>query len=316
MIKVYILRANQIESIHKIKALVLNSNEKIIFSTGNNDDITYPRSAIKIFQAIPLIISGASEYYKLNDKQIALSSSSHFGEPNHIMHLKKWLKKINLKEKNLLCGIHNPLSLEYSNKLLLSQKTPTPIHNNCSGKHLGMLTTSKYMNFKINNYTNFNHPLQKIILNILEEFNNYKISKKYMAIDGCGAPQYAFPLKNLALSMLKISFFYKLRFDLSLAINKLFSCIIDNPFYIGDSRRLDSQIIKITKGKIFCKIGAEGIFMFADMKNNFGGILKVVDGNQRALPIATIELLKKIGSINKEECNELKKLQSSILYDN
>ena len=78
MIEINVLRGNYVESIHKVKALVLNAKEKSIYSTGNNKDITYPRSAIKILQAIPLIISGASEFYNLNEKQIALSSSSHF----------------------------------------------------------------------------------------------------------------------------------------------------------------------------------------------------------------------------------------------
>ena len=313
MIQINVLRGNYVESIHKVKALILNAKEKSIYSTGNNKDITYPRSAIKILQAIPLIISGASEFYNLNEKQIALSSSSHFGETLHIKNLNNWLKKIELNKSALLCGIHNPLNLESSNKLLLSKNKPTTIYNNCSGKHLGMLTTSKYMNFPIKSYIKFNHPLQKIILNILEEFCDYKIKNKNKAIDGCSLPQYALPLENLALAMLKISFFYKLRFDLSLALNKLIYCIFHNPFYIGGSNRIDSQIIKITKGRIFCKVGAEGVIMFSDMEKNIGGILKVEDGNQRVLPIAIIEILKKIKSISFDEYDIIRKLQPTII---
>ena len=315
MIKVNVRRGDQIESVHEIKVAVLDSKEKTIFSTKNNKDITYPRSAIKIFQSIPLILSGAAEFYNLTDKQIAISSSSHFGEPSHIKILKDWLKKTNIKEQYLKCGIHNPLNLNSSNNLLLSRKKPSPIYNNCSGKHLGMLTTSKYKKYSIKNYTNFNHPIQKSILRILEEFNECKVPQKSKAIDGCSAPQYAFPLMNLALSMMKISIFDKLRFDFSYSINKLLHCISNYPFYIGGTGRFDSELIHITKGRIFCKIGAEGVLMFADMKNKFGGILKVMDGNQRAIPSATINLLKKIGSLDKNELNKLKKWDPEILYN-
>ena len=313
MIKVNIRRGGQVESVHEIKALILNSKGKILFSTGHDKDVIYPRSAIKIFQSMPLVLSGSHNFFNLSDKQIALSASSHFGEPNHISALNNWLKKINVKENCLKCGVHNPLNLKFSNKLLLSNKKPTPIYNNCSGKHLGMITASKFNNYSIKNYTNFNHPIQKSILSILEDFNEYKIHNKLKAIDGCSAPQYAFPLENLALSMFKISRLHKLRLDISFSLNRILNCISHYPFYIGGTGRLDSQIINITKGRIFCKIGAEGVLMFADMNNHFGGILKVIDGNQRALPSATIKLLKKIKSINAKEYEKLNKLQSGIL---
>ncbi|PPR41660.1 MAG: hypothetical protein CFH22_00696 [Alphaproteobacteria bacterium MarineAlpha5_Bin12] len=315
MIKVIFKRGSQLESEHEVKTVVLNSKNNVVFSTKNDNDITFPRSAIKIFQALPMIQNGSYKFYNLNSKQIALSASSHFGEPKHIFLLYKWLKKLRIDENILKCGIHNPLNLKSSNDLLYSKIRPTQIYNNCSGKHLGMITSSIYKGFNVKNYTNFNHPLQKDILKILEYFNEYKIKDKFKAIDGCSAPQYSFPLKNLALSMQKISNFNLLEPLLSFSLKKIIDSISQNPFYIGGTGRLDSQIIKITKGRIFCKIGAEGIFMFSDFKKNYGGIIKIKDGNQRALPIVVIKLLKKIKSINKNEYELLSILQKNIIYN-
>ena len=152
MFSVEIKRGNLTESIHEIKSIVLGPKNKIIYSNGYDNDYIFPRSAIKIFQAIPLIQSGAFAYFNINEQQIALAASSHFGENKHIYYLKNWLKKINLSEKYLKCGIHNPLDIKSSNKLLLKGKKPTSIYNNCSGKHLGMITTSifnKYTKQKI-----------------------------------------------------------------------------------------------------------------------------------------------------------------------
>ncbi len=315
MIKAILKRGSQIESEHEVKALVLNSNNISVFSTKNDNDITFPRSAVKIFQAIPMIKNGSYKYYNLNSKQIALSASSHFGEPRHILLLYKWLKKLKVHENILKCGIHNPLNLKSSNNLFLSKKLPTQIYNNCSGKHLGMITSSLYKGYDIKKYTDFNHPLQKEILKILEYFNEYKINNKFKAIDGCSAPQYAFPLKNLALSMQKISNFESLEAKLSFSLKKIISSISKNPFYIGGTGRLDSQIIRITKGRIFCKIGAEGVFMFSDFEKKYGGIIKVKDGNQRALPVVVIKLLNKIKSINKKEHYQLAFLQKNIVLN-
>ena len=306
MFKVNIYRGKFIESSHNIKALVINNKNKIIYSTKNNNDYIYPRSAIKIFQSIPFVLSGAPEYYKINTAQIALSASSHFGEKKHINYLKNWLNKIKVREKLLKCGVHNPLNLESSNKLLLKGKKPSEIHNNCSGKHLGMISTSKFKGYNLSNYTNFNHPIQKEILNILENFTESKISNKYKAVDGCSAPQYAFKIESLSLAMSKIASFNELDFKISLVINKLLYSIANNPFFIGGTNRFDSELIRITKGRLFCKIGAEGVLLFADIHNKYGGVIKVLDGNQRAIPSAAITLLKKIKSINASEQKKIK----------
>ena len=315
MFSVKVKRGNVIESIHEIKSIVLGSKNKIIYSNGYDNDYIFPRSAIKIFQTIPLIQSGAFAYFDLNEKQIALASSSHSGEISHIYYLRDWLKKINIGEKYLKCGVHNPLNIMSSNKLLLSGKKPTSIYNNCSGKHLSMITTSIFNRYSIKNYTNLNHPIQKNIYYILEDFTEHKILKKSIGIDGCSIPQYAFPLHSLALAMEKVSNYKKLQFDISFCLNKLLYCISKNPFYIGGTGRFDSELMKITKGRIFCKGGAEGIIMFSDLKNKYGGIIKVKDGNLRAIPSATIKLLKKIGSISKLEENKLKKWNPETIYN-
>ena len=315
MFSVKVRRGNVIESIHGIKSIVLGPKNKIIYSNGYDNDYIFPRSAIKILQAVPLIQSGAFAYFNINEKQIALAASSHSGENNHIYYLKNWLKKINIGEKYLKCGIHNPLNIMSSNKLLLSGKKPTSIYNNCSGKHLSMITTSIFNTYNVKNYTNLNHPIQKNIVSILENFTEHRILKKSIGTDGCSVPQYAFPLHSLALAMEKISNFDKLQFDISFCINKLLYCISKNPSYIGGTGRFDSELMKITKGRIFCKGGAEGIIMFADLKNRYGGIIKVIDGNLRAVPSATIKLLKKIGSISKLEENKLKKWNPEIIYN-
>ena len=315
MFEVNVNRGNLVESRHKIKAIVISARDKIIYSTRNNKDLTYARSAVKVFQAIPLFLSGAADYYHLDTKQITISCSSHAGELQHIAVIKRWLKKIKISENTLKCGVHNPLNINISNKLLLSGKKPTPIYNNCSGKHLGMITTAIYKGYNVKTYLNLNHPVQRTILSILQKFTEHLVLKKQHAVDGCGVPQYAFPLESLALAMVKLSLHKKMDSSLALCLKKILESICKHPILIGGSQKFDSELIRITKGRIFCKIGAEGVLMFSDMKNHYGGILKVIDGNQRVIPTATVSLLKKIGSLKKNEEKKLTKWLTKILYN-
>ena len=78
------IRGKKVESTHIVKALITDNDGKILLSTNNDNDFFFPRSSIKIFQAIPFAMSGAFKKYKLNSKHISLSCSSHTGEKFHI----------------------------------------------------------------------------------------------------------------------------------------------------------------------------------------------------------------------------------------
>ena len=179
LFKVFVQRGKLTESAHLAKCLVKDSNFNTIFSSGHSQDLVYPRSAIKIFQALPFINSGAYEKYFLSEKILAISCSSHAGEPEHIYALKEWLEKIGINLKQLKCGIHNPLDEQSSKNIFLSGKYPTQLHNNCAGKHLAMISGCLANKMEIDNYIDFNHPYQKLIRQSLEKFMQLEIQNKY-----------------------------------------------------------------------------------------------------------------------------------------
>ena len=250
---------------------------------------------------MPFILSDAHIKFNLKKKNIALACSSHWGEQIHINVLKKWIEKVNLSPNQLLCGIHNPINLKCSNKVFLSGNRPNQLHNNCSGKHLAMISGCKANNLSFKNYIDFKHPYQKLIRESLEYFMGSKIKKECIAIDGCGAPQYAFSLNDICDSMVKLIKEKYSNNENSKAVNLILSSINKYPELIGGNKSFDSQLIKITRGRIFCKGGAEGVLLFADIKNKVGGVVKVRDGNERARPSITIEILSKLKLISKNE---------------
>jgi L-asparaginase II len=314
-LKTLIYRGSLVESCHDIKCYIASFKGERIFSTDNENDFIYPRSSIKIFQGIPFSESNAINLFNLNKKQIALSCSSHCGESFHLKELKNWLKKTNLKASDLKCGIHSPLNKKSTEKLFLSGQKPYQLHNNCAGKHLAMLSGCLANNYNIKNYVDFNHPHQKKIRKIFYNFTEKKISKKNYSVDGCSAPQYSFKIKDIGIALGNLLKSYNGNFDYSDHTKPMIESILKNPLYIGGSKNLDTNLIKISNKKIFCKGGAEGVFLFIDIKKGIFGVLKVKDGNERILPSAIYRLCKKFNILNKEELIRFKLWDSFNLYN-
>ena len=306
-IHVDFVRGKKVESTHQVKALVTTVDGKVLLSTNNDNEYFFPRSSIKIFQAIPFAMSNAIKNYKLNTKHIALACASHKGEKFHIKELKKWISKINLKTKNLQCGIHAPLDRNASEKIIYSRKKFNELHNNCAGKHLGMLTSCLVNNQSITNYLDYNHVHQKNIRKIFNKFTESKLSKKNFSLDGCSAPQYSFKIKSISKALNNLIKSYKNNYDYSDQVRTLVNSILENPEFIGGTVSFDTKIIKASKGRVFCKSGAEGVFLFVDFQNEISGVIKITDGNERAIPIAILNIFKKFKVMSKVELKNLEK---------
>ena len=312
--KAQITRGKIIESLHEAKCIIKDSNFNTLLSSNNDKDLVFPRSSIKIFQAMPFIISGAHKKFNLSDKFIAIACSSHCGEKIHLKILNKWINSLKLNSNELLCGVHNPINQKSTNNLLLSGNLPSQLHNNCAGKHLAMVSgcLSKKLSYK--NYVSFDHPYQKLIRNSLEYFTNESIQKKQIGIDGCNAPQYAFTMGGLANSMINlVNNSNKNEYVKTSKI--LLNAIKKNPLLIGGSKRFDSEIIKHTNGRIFCKAGAEGVILFADCNKKIGGVIKIIDGNERAIPPITMKIFSKLKILNSNEKKQLSHWRKPKLFN-
>ena len=247
-LKTFIQRGKIIESSHDIKCLIKNYDYKILFNTGHEDDLVFPRSAIKIFQSLPFVSSKAYKKFDLSTKCLAISCASHCGEPMHIKVLEEWIKKTKISIHDLKCGTHSPINEQSSRNLFLEGKMPSALHNNCAGKHLAMITGCLANNMPIKNYINFNHPYQKLIRKSLEYFTNSKIINKAIGVDGCSAPQYAFKLNDLANAMINLIKEKNSKNNYSSQVNIIINSISKFPMLIGGTKRFDSEVIKFTQG--------------------------------------------------------------------
>ncbi len=301
------LRSKTIESSHKVKCKLVDGNGKTIFSTQNDNDLIYPRSSIKIFQAIPFLLSKSLTKYNLNSKHIALACSSQRGESFHLKELRYWKKIIGINYKDLKCGLHLPLNKKAEKKFIESKESLNQLYNNCAGKHLGMITGCLSKNYPIDNYLSFNHPYQIEIRKIFNKFTESKITRINYGVDGCSAPQYSFKIKHISKALNNLIKSYNKKFHYNKEVKLLINSILKNPKYIGGSDSLDSKIMQITNKKIFCKGGAEGVFLFGQLEKGTTGVLKVEDGNERALGPVLLYLLSKYEIINQNEIKMINK---------
>ena len=201
-LKIHVTRGPRVESEHLVDAIVLDSAGKTIKNFGAGDSIvTYPRSSIKMLQALSFVESGAYAGYQLSKKHLALACSSHKGEKIHTDIVLEWLKKIDCSEANLICGPHYPGDEKTKFELIAKGILPSKCHNNCSGKQTAFLSTLNQLKINPAFYEKHDHQLQVRLRKLLGELCEINFDQALWGIDGCGIPSYAMQLHSIARGM-------------------------------------------------------------------------------------------------------------------
>ncbi len=187
-------RGDFIESIHVAYAVVVNEAGEILYSNGDPDYFTCVRSTLKPFQASAAVKEGAIKTAGFNSEECALMCASHNGEDIHVKTAEGMLQKIGYDTSNYECGTHFPYDKESKIKLIQNDEKPSALHNNCSGKHAGMLCLAKHLQVDPKGYTDPDDPVQQLIINQTKQFS--ELNDFPLAIDGCSAPVPFLPLFN------------------------------------------------------------------------------------------------------------------------
>ena len=310
-IDLVVTRGNAEESLHRVHALVIKSGGAVEAKWGNSDLSLFPRSAIKIIQAVPIVQKKLHEKYALDSADLALACASHHGEAYHTERVSAWLQKLSLQEKDLECGVHAPYDEETFHKMLRAGGAPSQIHNNCSGKHCGLMTQALELDRSVAGYTNFDHPVQEELRVVQERFFSIKMQK--WGIDGCGIPTYSIPLLNLGLGLAKIANPKELNAADADAVKILQESILENPTYIGGRRSFCTEVIQKTKGRVIAKVGAEGVYGAWIPEQGVGIALKCEDGGTRAAKAVLYKILESFGMSFENEVGSVKRWTGDLV---
>lgn len=279
---VEVTRGNQVESLHRGAVVVVDESGKRVFSLGDVEASTFPRSACKAMQALPLVESGAADAYGFGNREIALACASHSGEPEHVAVAESMLKAAGQGEPTLECGAH----WSFQQGVLLDQARhidkPNQLHNNCSGKHAGFVCACCHSGRDPRGYVAFDHPLQSEIRDVMGDLTGTKLDRDNSGVDGCSIPTYAVPLGALAHGFAKMASGIGLGSARARASRRIMEACMAEPFYVAGTGRTCTKLMQVAPGRIFVKTGAEGVFCAAIPERGFGIAVKCDDGTARA----------------------------------
>jgi L-asparaginase II len=285
-----VTRGGVVESRHTGAYVVVDSAGKVVASAGDITQSVFPRSAVKAFQCLPLIESGAADHFGFSDEELALACASHNGEAEHVRVAGSMLAKAGMNEAQYECGAHWPYDLPSQHNMVRQAQEPRAVHNNCSGKHAGMLALARELGAGAQGYSLIDHPVQRAVARAMSELCDIDISAQPHGIDGCSVPTWATPLRNLALGFARFGSGATLDEKRQAACRRIIAAVRAHPFMVAGSNRFCTRVMQAVP-RAFVKTGAEGVFCGAIPHAGLGIALKCDDGATRAAEAAMAAIM-------------------------
>ncbi|MFK7943396.1 MAG: asparaginase [Paracoccaceae bacterium] len=290
-------RGPLLECVHRGTAVVCRPNGDVVDAWGDPTRRVLPRSSCKMVQALPLVESGAADAAGLGVEHLALACASHQGADIHTDLAGSWLSGLGLGETDLRCGPQIPDDGPARHGLRSRDEAPCQLHNNCSGKHTGMLTLNQRLG-GAPEYIDPDHPVQLAVRQSSAEA--YGEDLDAYAIDGCSAPNFVVTLKGLATAMAGFArpdeVFSGAR---AKAATRLRDAMIAHPLLVAGEKRACTNIMRVTGAKAAIKTGAEGVFVGILPEAGLGIALKADDGAKRGSEAAIVALLARYGALDR-----------------
>ncbi|OYT89794.1 MAG: asparaginase [Burkholderiales bacterium PBB6] len=293
-------RGGVTESFHQGACAVVDATGTVVHALGNIERAIFPRSAVKVLQALPLITSGAADLFQLTDTELALACASHNGEPAHAATAAGMLAKAGVDATALGCGSHWPSHDRSSRELARSGGDPTALHNNCSGKHAGLvclgclLAREQGLDARgfLSGYVQPDHPVMQQVTHALATATSTDLRQAPVGVDGCSIPTFGMPLRQLALGFARVATGQGLSADHARAAARLRKAVASAPFMVAGTDRFDTDVMAHFGERVFCKVGAEGVYCAALPELGWGVAIKMDDGNNaRAVEVVMAHLL-------------------------
>lgn len=301
---VEVLRGGEVESVHRVHVAVAHAEQGLIAGAGNPAHQSFVRSAVKMFQALPLVEAGGVARFQLTGEELALCTASHGGEPFHVAAARAILAKAKVTEAALACGAHAPTHEPTAAAMLAAGEAPGRVHNNCSGKHAGMLAHCVQQQWVTNGYHRHSHPMQQRVISTLARWMRIDANQMSQGIDGCGLPTFSMALDAVAEGCAK---FAAAAADAAPAPSAIFNAMVTHPEFVAGTDRLDTDLMRVAGKRLFAKFGAEGFYCAGIPSMRLGIALKVEDGAKRAAESAILAVLKHLDAIDHAERHRLTK---------
>jgi L-asparaginase II len=297
---VEVRRGGRRESLHRVRIAVVEGKKRRL-AAGDVQEPVFMRSSAKPFQALAVLESGAADAYGLSAEELALVCGSHGGEEVHVRAAASILAKAGVEVGALRCGAHPPSSPKALKELYRSGGEPTALHNNCSGKHAGMLAAARRWGAPLETYLEPGHRLQKANAAAVARCCGVRGVK--LGTDGCSAPNFAVPLEAMARGIA------------AFAVGegperRLREAMMAHPVMVG---RPCVSVMSAAPGRVVSKAGAEGVYLAGFPESGVGVALKALDGASRPLLHVLAAVVRELRLLPKAELAALSKAADPVL---
>lgn len=298
---VHVMRGTMIESVHRGIVSLMNTRGEEEMALGDTEEYTFFRSSAKPIQALPLITTGAAQAFELTPRELAIVCASHSGEPIHVETVQGMLARGGLDESHLQCGAHLPYDQKAAHALLRAGEEPTPLHNNCSGKHAGMLLLCRHMGWDLQEYLHKDHPLQRMMHETIAELGGLSPEEVERGVDGCGVVVFGLPVATMAYLFARLANPQDMPSPYAEAAQVIGSAMQGEPYMVAGRDRLCTELMTHTHGTILSKGGAEGVYCLGIRGKQLGLALKIEDGRGRGIGPVLMEILGAMDLLEDEE---------------
>jgi L-asparaginase II len=258
------------------------------------------RSSAKPIQALAAVETGAADRFAIGERELAVICASHGGEPFHVEAVQSILAKIGLTEDALGCGTHPPAYAPAAVALYCAGQLPSAVHNNCSGKHSGMLAATVAMGAPTARYLDPTHPVQQRILANVALFGGLDPAEIVVAVDGCSAPVFGLPISAMARMFATLASPAGLAAEKAAAARRVVAAMQAYPEMVGGTGRFDSELMAACGTQVVAKGGAEGVHCMGLPALGLGIAVKIEGGRGEAASVAAMEVLRGLGLLEGE----------------
>ncbi len=294
---VTVVRGKTVEAVHYASIAVVDSKGNVTHALGDAAMVTMARSSIKPFQAMPLVQTGAADRYKFTPEQLSICCGSHSGTDDHVRIVKWNLAAAGNLPEYLKCGCHRPIFMQQDESWPANGEDKDSLRHNCSGKHSGFLALARHLDVPVEDYLKPESQSQKLVKSAVSRMCDYPEDQMFLGTDGCSAPNFPLPIKNLALGFRRLANPIDQPEDTSAILRTIKAAMTSYPIMFSGLKRLDYALMCTFPGNIVCKGGAEALQAIGFTEPNIGIVVKVHDGGARAIGCIVVETLRQLGLI-------------------
>ena len=304
-LEVRVWRGAILESRHDIHAALSDPAGSLAAATAEPGRVTSFRSAAKPFQLLPLVERGHAERWGFGDEQLAVMAASHTGSPYHLELVAGILGRLGLSDRDLACGFHEPLDPVSLADIRAHPESRSPLYNNCSGKHAGMLCLALSEGWPTSGYQLAAHPVQQLMRRTVGELAGLDPGSLEVAVDGCSVSVFGLPLESMARAYARLAAARDRGDARERALDRIRRAMCGFPRATGGEGRLSSELMEKTGGRLVAKGGAEALECAGLTAKGLGLALKCEDGAGRAIGPALVALLEWLGELDAGEVESL-----------